>query len=74
MPEVEKWAELFEYNCNSHNQSLFANSSVLVSFLFMSCLAVPFVFVTDLSHSNVDCDQENNRNKTEAHLDTCVVK
>jgi hypothetical protein len=45
----------------------------LVSFLFMSCLAVPFVFVTDLSHSIVDCGQENKRNKTEAHLDTCCV-
>jgi hypothetical protein len=45
----------------------------LVSFLFMSCLAVPLVFVTDLSHSNVDFDQENDRNKTEAYLDTCCV-
>ena len=73
MPKVEKWAELFEYNWNSHNQTLFANCSVLVSFLFMNSLAVPFVSVTDLSHSNVDCDQENNRNKTEAHLGTCCV-
>jgi len=73
MLKVEKCAKLFEYNLNSHNQSLFTNCSVLVSFLFMSFLAVPFVSVTDLSHSNVDCDQENNRNKTEARLDLCCV-